>query len=163
MPADRTLHYDAGSTATFGIRSGHTDAWWNAAYDLSNLLVTEQGRPMSLATLALPRSQRDTIASSLAVRYTFTDRVVPLQGWQKFMGVHGDSVPFLPMVSIVSRDGAKIAANDTEIIVALDARTDDVATWSVYFLGSERMRGRDIAVRITAPSGRVLQAITRIQ
>ena len=157
-PTDRTLQYDAGSAASFGVRSDHTDAWWNAAYDLSNLLVDENGTPMPLATFALPEINggADTVASSLAVRYTFRDVTVPLQAGLDHASVAADTVRYLPTARVETTDAAHMVSNATEIIVAMDSKTLNAAQRSVYFPRCKRTRARTARITIAPPTARVL-------
>ncbi|CAN5546870.1 hypothetical protein BH10BAC6_BH10BAC6_14820 [soil metagenome] len=164
LPTSRTLQYDAGSANTFGVRSDHTDPWWNAAYDLSNLLVDEKdGRP--LRVLQILESPVTPIASDVALRYTFTDTTVALRPWLDHSTKAADTVRYLPTVSIVTEDGIEptLKAMSTEIIVTLDKMTQGTAQWSVYFMGMERMKGRLVTLTITTPGNRVIPVMFDIQ
>lgn len=163
-PTSRTLQYDAGSANSFGVRSDHSDPWWNAAYDLSNLLVDERdGRPLHVLRIIEPPTV--PLPSTSALQYSFTDTTVALRPWLDHSTQAADTVHYLPTVSIVTVDGRQPALQSmsTEIIVTLDKMTQGTAQWSVYFMGMERMKGRTVMLTINTPGNRAIPVMFDIQ
>jgi len=157
VPTDRKLDYDAGTANSFGVRSDHSDPWWNAAYDLSNLLVdATSGQPLHVQQMF--SAPTDAVSNNVVLQFSFPDTTVALRPFLQEKTFAPDTSVYLPIATITTNDGQMPAlqAMSTEVIVALDKMNHGAAQWSVYFMGMERMKGRRVQLSVRTPSGRVL-------